>query len=31
MIYVIDNGENYSDHSVFFVESDMTPVEEAKP
>lgn len=27
MIYVVDNGENYSDHSVFFVESDMTPVE----
>lgn len=27
MIYVIDNGERYSDHSVYFVESDMAPSE----
>lgn len=25
MIYVIDNGGQYSDHGVYFVESDMTP------
>ncbi len=25
MIYVIDNGESYSDHCVYFVESDMSP------
>lgn len=26
MIYVVDNDLSYSDHSVYFVESDMPPV-----
>lgn len=25
MIYVIDNGEDYSDHSIYFVETDLDP------
>lgn len=27
MIYVLDNGESYSDHSVWFVESDLSPTQ----